>query len=84
MVAGWRYGTRISNDCTFVWSNVFTTLHKTAIDNGANYDKAIADTVEKNFYVDDCLKSVPTSEEGIDQAKGLRDMVANGGFKLTK
>ncbi len=36
------------------------------------------------FYVDDCLKSVPTSEEGIGQANDLCDMMANGGLKLTK
>ncbi|XP_028412050.1 uncharacterized protein LOC114534778 [Dendronephthya gigantea] len=60
-------------------------LRKTAIDNTASYyDKAVTDTVEKNFYVDDCLKSVPTSEEGINQAKDLLDMMANGRFKLTK
>ena len=59
-------------------------LRKTAVNNGANYDKAVADTVEKNFYVENCLKSVPTSEEGIDQAKVLRDMMANGAFKVTK
>ncbi len=59
-------------------------LRRTAVDNATIYDKAVTDTVEKNFYVDDCLKSVSTSEEGIGQAKDLRDMMANGGFKLTK
>ena len=59
-------------------------LCKTTVDNGASNDKAVADTVEKNFYADDCMKSVPTPKEGIDQAKDLRDMITNGGFKLTK
>jgi uncharacterized protein (DUF2344 family) len=47
---------------------------KAAVHNAASYDKAITD-IEKNF---------PTTEEGIGQAKYMCDMMANGGFKLTK
>ena len=35
-------------------------LRKTAEDNGGEFDKETVTTVRKNFYVDDCLKSVTT------------------------
>jgi hypothetical protein len=59
-------------------------LKKTAKDNEHKYDKEIIDTVNKDFYVDDLLKSVPTEEESIKQAHDLIDIMEEGGFKLTK
>ena len=41
-------------------------------------------TVNKNFYVDDCLKSVPTVNEAINLARELTALLAKGGFHLTK
>ena len=38
----------------------------------------------RNFYVDDCLKSVRTEEDGINLVKDLCDLLDKGGFKLTK
>ncbi|TWW61443.1 hypothetical protein D4764_04G0000900 [Takifugu flavidus] len=38
----------------------------------------------RNFYVDDCLKSVATEEEAVALVKSLRDLCAEGGFSLTK
>ena len=37
-----------------------------------------------SFYVDNYLESFETEEEAINQAKGLREMLALGGFNLTK
>ena len=37
-----------------------------------------------SFYVDNYLESCDTEEEAIDRAKGLREMLALGGFNLTK
>ena len=34
--------------------------------------------------MDDCLKSVPSPDEAIDQTQDLRDLMLRGGFKLTK
>ena len=59
-------------------------LKKTARDNEADYSPRVIETVEKNFYVDDCLKSVSGEDEAVDLAKQLRELLARGGFKLTK
>ena len=59
-------------------------LQKTAEDNKFNYDPEVIKTVNNNFYVDDCLKSVSTTTDAIRQAKELRELMSEGGFKLTK
>ncbi|VDI69018.1 Hypothetical predicted protein [Mytilus galloprovincialis] len=43
-------------------------LKKTAIDNGALFESEEASTVERNFYVDDLLKSVDTEERAVQLA----------------
>ena len=43
-----------------------------------------AETLKKNFYVDDCLKSVLTVEEAIQLIQNVKGMCAAGGFNLTK
>lgn len=43
-----------------------------------------AETVLRNFYIDDCLKSAPTEEEAVALVKNLRDLCMEGGFNLTK
>ena len=40
--------------------------------------------MKKNFYVDDCLKSVCDEEEGVEVAKNLPKLLSRGGFHLTK
>lgn len=40
--------------------------------------------VKRNFYVDDCLKSVPNGNKAIHLADNLRKLLAKGGFNLTK
>ena len=37
-----------------------------------------------SFYVDNYLESFETEEEAVNQAKGLREMLALGGFNFTK
>ncbi|XP_006813138.1 uncharacterized protein LOC102800684 [Saccoglossus kowalevskii] len=59
-------------------------LKRTADDNRSNYDTHIVDTVYRNFYVDDCLKSVASVEEAKELVKLLPEMLAKGGFHLTK
>ena len=41
-------------------------------------------TVRKNFYVDDCLKSVESSSQAVNLAAQLRDLLSRGGFRLLK
>ena len=41
-------------------------------------------TILKNFYVDDCLKSVRTEDEAIELIRDLSGACDKGGFCLTK
>ncbi|XP_028404802.1 uncharacterized protein LOC114527367 [Dendronephthya gigantea] len=59
-------------------------LRKTAQDHGAEFDKETVNTVNKNFYVDDCLKSVPTVNKAVSLVSELTTLLAKGGFHLTK
>ena len=59
-------------------------LRHTAKDNCSDFHPDTVDTVLRNFYVDDCLKSVSTEEKGIEIARELCSLLARGGFKLTK
>ncbi|KAL7828584.1 hypothetical protein SRHO_G00322180 [Serrasalmus rhombeus] len=59
-------------------------LQKTAQDNQHNYDKEVIETIQNNFYVDDCLKTADTEMHAIKLHKGLSDLCSTGGFKLTK
>ena len=59
-------------------------LRKTALDNESDFDPTTIETVLSNFYVDDCLKSVPEKEDAIQLASQLQELLARGGFHLTK
>ncbi|KAK7926338.1 hypothetical protein WMY93_008648 [Mugilogobius chulae] len=59
-------------------------LKKTADDNKHSYSATAVETIKSNFYVDDCLKSVPTEKSAIHLVKELTQLCAEGGFKLTK
>ena len=59
-------------------------LTKTADDNREKFDPHVIKTVERNFYVDDCLKSVEDEKAGISLATNLYELLRRGGFRLTK
>ncbi|XP_078384040.1 uncharacterized protein LOC144666486 [Oculina patagonica] len=59
-------------------------LRKTANDNEEEYGGAVASTMLRNFYVDDCLRSVSTEDKAKKQIYNLRQACAKGGFRLTK
>jgi hypothetical protein len=59
-------------------------LSITAQDNKGSYDHDVVQTVQRNFYVDDVLKSAPTKEHAISLATKLVKLLAEGGFRLTK
>ena len=59
-------------------------LRRTADDNKSKFSLDVTETVRKNFYVDDCLKSVPTSKAAISLVNELQQLLMQGGFKLTK
>jgi hypothetical protein len=59
-------------------------LKKTAKDNKEDFSPLAISTVEKDFYVDDCLKSVESDEVAIPLVQELRQLLSKGGFRLTK
>ena len=59
-------------------------LRKTAEDNRGTASQIAVDTVLHNFYVDDCLKSVPTEDQAVEVVGDLKALCAKGGFQLTK
>ena len=59
------------------------SLHHMAKDN-ANNDENLVRTVQRNFYMDDFLKSVRTPQEATQTYQKVRDVLSKGGFKLTK
>ena len=59
-------------------------LRATAREFQEMYPAEVVETVRRNFYVDDCLKSVDGIEETTQLAVQLRDLLAERGFKLTK
>lgn len=59
-------------------------LRRTAREYGAPFHPETVKTLERNFYVDDCLRSVPTIDEGRRLAQQLPRLLEKGGFKLTK
>ena len=59
-------------------------LRKTAMDNTYKFDSDIIETVQRNFYVDDLLKSVKNSEDAIKIYTQTSKLLSFGGFHLTK
>ena len=60
------------------------SLLRTADDNSGIFDPVILETVKKNFYMDDCLKSVASEEDAFWLFQNLTDLLQKGGFHLTK
>jgi len=48
------------------------------------YSEEVIKTVMRNFYVDDCLKSVVSEDKAISLIHGLRSILQESGFNLTK
>jgi len=59
-------------------------LRHTADDNRNEFDDEVIRCVQRNFYVDDCLKSVGSVEEAILLVNNLTKLLSRGGFHLTK
>ena len=58
-------------------------LRRTAQDNKDSF-RLEAEVVERNFYVDDLFKSVPSLLEACNLQAGLVKLLSLGGFNLTK
>ncbi len=59
-------------------------LRQTAKYNIDCFRSEVISTIENNFYVDDCLKSLPTEHEAVEMVKDLTSLCQTGGFHLTK
>lgn len=59
-------------------------LKRCAEDHGKDFAPEVGHTVLRNFYVDDCLKSVATEEQALALIQDLTALCATGGFKLNK
>ncbi|XP_013408934.1 uncharacterized protein LOC106172673 [Lingula anatina] len=70
-------GTWCPSICSFV-------LRHTAEVNQTGCDESVVETVRKNFYVDDCLKTLPDVETAVKFIPQLCELLESGGFKLTK
>lgn len=72
------YGTYLTMVCIILKSRVsewyLIAEHKDM------YDAKTVDIVFNNFYVDDCLVSVPTDSEAVLVYQKLTEMCAKGGF----
>ena len=59
-------------------------LRRSAEDNESCFPPEVINTVKINFYVDDCLKSLPSEAAAIAHVTNLQALLSRGGFKLTK
>ena len=59
-------------------------LKRIARDNAEKYGSSAYETVMRNFYVDDMLKSVNSEEDAISLSRDLISMLQSGSFRLTK
>ena len=59
-------------------------LKKAATDNSDKFAQEAAETLLRNFSVDDLLKSTKSAEEVVSVIKNVVQMCAAGGFRLTK
>ena len=70
-------GTWSPSCCTYA-------MHRTVQDHEHQFLESACETVRRNFYVDDCLKSVDSVEEAVELASELKNLLVRGGFNLTK
>ena len=59
-------------------------LRQSVVDFGAEFEPYVTSAVQQNFYVDDCLFSVPDVETGRKMLLGIKSLVFKSGFNLTK
>ena len=59
-------------------------LRKTAKDNSDDFSQSAVDAIEKDFYVDDLLKSLPNEQEAIGLSIEMTELLQRSGIRLTK
>ena len=59
-------------------------LRRTGADNKDGFQAEVIETIYNNFYVDDCLRSLPSEKEAIKLVADLTEVCSKGGFQLLK
>ena len=59
-------------------------LQRTALDNVSSYSIKATNTVMRNLYVDEVLKSVPSVRDALTLIQEVGDLCKRGGINLTK
>ena len=59
-------------------------LHQTAKDNKSKYSEEVSNTLLRNFYVDDMLKTKDTEDSAVKLLDDVKRLCHDGGFNLTK
>ena len=59
-------------------------LKQAAINCKGLFDEEVIYTVLRNFYVDDCLKSVNTEEKAVNLIRDVKSVLGYGGFHISK
>ena len=59
-------------------------LQQTARDHASAFSFEAVTSVTKNFYVDDFMKSLPTTSDAASLAREMAELLKCGGFELTK
>ena len=59
-------------------------LRRKAEDNRKDFSSETIYAVMRDFYVDDLLKSFETTSQAVEITKELQELLAKGGFQLTK
>jgi transposase InsO family protein len=67
-----------------IWCSSSSTYALRRVLEDHEVDPLVCDTVKHAFYVDDCLKSVATREEVEIVVNDTKELLAKGGFNLTK
>ena len=68
-----------------VWcACIATYAMRRTIEDQKIEDVFVKDVIKRAFYVDDCLKSVSSSEEAMKVIEDVREVLKKGGFNLTK
>jgi hypothetical protein len=59
-------------------------LRRCAQDNQDKYSNEVVTAIRKNFYVDDCLKSLNTEESAMAFVREVTSILVEGGFRIRK
>ena len=59
-------------------------IKRTAEQNKENSSAEAIDSILRSLYMDDLLKSVSTTEQAIQLVHEVSELLAKGGFRLTK